>query len=170
MAYEKMPGHSLETTIGMTQVSVIPAEDDDAAALMVIATSAFSRSLERYGYFPHGMDSVEWHREHIDRGCCHVIKYDDRLVGGIYLDPHPEDSMKIEYFFISPASQNQGIGSEVMRLVEQMYDTVAKWFLLTPHEDYENHHFYEKLGYAKARKLKPDSGEEFAFFEYEKVM
>jgi GNAT superfamily N-acetyltransferase len=152
----------------MSKIRIPLAEIDDAEALKDIITSAFKVNFEKYGHNPPGIESVEWHRDQIWKGNYHKINFDDNLVGGIYLKPYPNQEMKIEYFFISPEYQNKKIGAMVMGLVEEKYEEIDKWFLVTPYKDFRNHYFYEKLGYKRVGELRPDENSDFKLFQYEK--
>ena len=56
-----------------------------------------------------------------------------------------------------------------MKLLEEHYDDIQKWFLCTPYKDVGNHYFYEKLGYRKVGEFKPEQTKEFTLFQYEKA-
>lgn len=152
----------------MSKIRIPLAEIDDAETLKDISISAFKVNFEKYGHYPPGMESVEWHRDQIGKGNYHKINYDNNLVGGIYLKPYPNQEMKIDYFFISPEYQNKKIGAMVMVLIEEKYAEITKWFLLTPYKDFRNHYFYEKLGYKRVGEFKPDENSDFKLFQYEK--
>ncbi|WP_342424856.1 GNAT family N-acetyltransferase [Paenibacillus sp. FSL E2-0178] len=62
---------------------------------------------------------------------------------------------------INPIHQNQGMGHQVMKLIEAKYPEVQKWWLDTPNWSISNHYFYEKNGYVKIK-------EEHGLFIYEK--
>ena len=113
---------------------------------------------------------MNWHNEQIEGGFYHSILLDDELVGGIVVQPHPDNAMKIDYFYIGTAFQGKKIGQSVMVLLEELYTDVKKWFLSTPYKDYGNHYFYEKHGYIKVGEMKPMEGNEFTLFMYEKQM
>lgn len=36
-----------------------------------------------------------------------------------------------------------------MKLVEEEFPSAVEWVLDTPHLNFRNHHFYEKIGYKK---------------------
>lgn len=154
--------------MAMSKIRIPLAEIDDAETLKAISISAFQSNLEKYGHYPPGIESVDWHRDQIGKGNYHKIKYDDNLVGGIYLIPYPSQEMKIEYFFISPEYQNKKIGVTVMELIEEKYKEIIKWFLVTPYKDFRNHYFYEKIGYKRIGELRPDENNDFKLFQYEK--
>lgn len=152
----------------MPNVSIKFAKTSEASILRDISIKAFIDSLEKYGHYPHGIESLKWHEEKISKEVCYKIQYDEQLVGGVYLSPQTNNEMKIDFLFINPGDQGKHIGSKVMLLVEENHDKTNRWFLQTPYKDYRNHRFYEKIGYQKFGEFKPDDNNEFKFFLYEK--
>lgn len=154
----------------MHSVSLPIATVEDTDSLMALALDAFARNAELYGGYPPGLESREWHEEHISDGYCHRIMDGDELVGGIYLIPHPEQVMKLDFIFVGVKFQGKKIGNAVLELMEEAYPDVKKWFLHTPYKDYGNHYFYEKHGYVKVGEVQPDKESEFLLFHYEKEL
>jgi GNAT superfamily N-acetyltransferase len=154
----------------MSKINITLAKEADAHKLKTIAMDAFEGNFERYGHYPPGIESVEWHLAQIKSGDYYKIKYGDVLVGGIDLIPKNEEHYKIEYFFISSDYQNKKIGSIVMKFIEEQYKHISKWSLATPYKEYRNHYFYEKLGYVKVGEYNPVQNNDFKLFEYEKKL
>jgi N-acetylglutamate synthase-like GNAT family acetyltransferase len=153
----------------MFKIKIPLATINEAKRLQAISVMAFKANFEKYGHYPPGIETTDWHQEKIRQGIYHKVMYEDSLVGGIYLSLHPNQEMKIEYLYISPYYQNKKIGLTVMEQVEDQYNEIKKWFLLTPYKDFRNHYFYDKLGYKKVGELKPDENNEFKLFQYEKL-
>lgn len=154
----------------MSKIKIPLAAIGKAERLQAISVMAFKANFDKYGHFPPGIESIDWHQEQIQQGIYHKVIYEAHLVGGIYLSIHPNEEMKIEFLFISPDYQNKKIGLTVMELIEVQYKEVKKWFLLTPYKDFRNHYFYEKLGYKKVDELKPEENNEFKLFQFEKII
>lgn len=55
---------------------------------------------------------------------------------------------EIDYFCVLPAYMNQGYGSQIWLMMENIYGE-QDWMLETPSYSKRNHHFYEKLGFKK---------------------
>jgi hypothetical protein len=94
---------------------------DEAERLQAISLMAFKANFGKYGHYPPGIESADWHQEQIRQGLYHKVIHEDSLVGGIYLTLHPNQEMKIEYLYISPYYQNKKIGLTVMELIEDQY-------------------------------------------------
>ncbi len=154
----------------MPKIEIPLAKFEEAEILKSLSISAFEESSKKYGHYPPGLESLDWHKEIIKNGIYHTIQYEKEIVGGLYMILHPNNEMKIEYLFISPKYQGKKIGATVMALIEKEYKGIAKWFLLTPYKDYRNQYFYEKFGYKKVGEIKPIEKSEFTLFQFEKII
>ena len=152
----------------MSNVVVSFAEISDAELLKDIAVSGFKENFEKYGHYPPGLESIEWHQDKIRNEIYYKILYNSKIIGGAYLAQHPNHEMKIEFIFLSPDYHGKKIGTQVMTLIEGKHKKIKKWSLFTPYKDFRNHHFYEKLGYLKVGEIKPDESTDFKLFHYEK--
>jgi len=153
----------------MSKIEIPAAKFEEAEILKSLSVSAFEENYQKYGHYPPGLESVDWHRDKIETGIYHTIQYEKEIVGGVHMIRHPNNQMKIEYLYISPKHQGKKIGTTVMALIEKEYNGVTKWFLHTPYKDFSNHYFYEKLGYEKVGEIQPIENSEFTLFQYEKI-
>lgn len=152
----------------MSETTIELASAVDAETLKNMAIIAFTGDFNQYGSFPPHIESVEWHLSQIEKGHYYKIKCNGEMAGGICLILQGDSLVKIKYFFIVESFQNKGIGSQVMKLLEEHYNNVATWSLVTAYKAYRNHYFYEKLGYVKMREIQPDPNDEFKVFKYVK--
>ncbi len=150
----------------MSETTIELASAVDAETLQNMSIIAFTSDFKQYGAFPPHIQSVEWHLSQIEKGHYFKIEYSGEMAGGICLILHGESLIKIKYFFIVESFQNKRIGSQVIKLIEEQYNNVATWSLVTPYKAYRNHHFYEKLGYVKIGEIQPDPNDEFKIFKY----
>jgi len=127
---------------------------EDAEKLRQIGIQAFAEDTERYGASPAGIDLIENHREWIEKYHYYKIIIGDEIIGGMIVMPGDE-CYHLGALFITPALQNQGIGTQAIRFIEEAYPTTKKWALCTPYLNYRIHRFYEKLGYEKVGQTKP---------------
>jgi N-acetylglutamate synthase-like GNAT family acetyltransferase len=153
----------------MSEIEIPLAKVEHANILKALSIEAFEENYEKYGHYPPGLESINWHTEKIETDIYHTIRHGGKIIGGVHLSAHPNQEMKIEYLFISPLHQGKKIGATVIALLEEKYEEVQKWFLLTPYKDFRNHHFYEKQGYQKVGEIKPCENEEFTLYQYEKT-
>jgi len=62
-------------------------------------------------------------------------------------------TLHIEKLIVEPDMQNRGIGTEIMREIENRYsDRVRRYELFTGHKSARNLHMYGKLGYKEIRR------------------
>jgi len=144
------------------------AVESDAEALRDVSIRAFEEDKKRYGAMPPGMGAMEWHLSMIKDGMYYKIELDNEIIGGIKLFNLGNGHYRLGAIFIHPEHQSKGIGTTAIHFIENEYPNITKWSLDTPYLSYENHHFYEKLGYCKTGEFKPEENREFCLFLYEK--
>ncbi len=154
----------------MPKIEIQVARLDEAEILKSHAINAFEENYKKYGHYPPGLESVNWHKEKIKNGIYYTIRFKKEIAGGLFMILYPGNQMKIEYLFLDPEFQGNKIGSTVLALIENKYKEITNWFLLTPYKDFKNHYFYEKLGYEKVGEIKPIVNSEFTLFQYEKII
>ena len=75
--------------------------------------------------------------------------FDEKTVGGALVDPQDDAHYVLCAMFIAPESQNQGLGTRAIRLLEATHPTAAKWSLATAYSSHKSQRFYERLGYQR---------------------
>lgn len=66
---------------------------------------------------------------------------------------------------VHPTSQNRGLGSRLMKAIEDEYAAVERYELFTGLEDKRNIYLYEKLGYKIFKRDRFGDSPEFVFME-----
>ena len=125
-----------------------------------------SRSASGVGG-PPGYDSVEWTLWAMKAGIYYKILAGPQIIGGMILFDMHKRHFNLGRIFVDPGWQNQGIGSQAIRFVEETFRYVKRWSLDTPAWAVRNHHFYEKLGYVKVGEEIP-KGLNIRLYLYEK--
>lgn len=152
-------------------ITVERAKIEDAAALVKVKVSSFSREATLYGSGPPGYDSLENQMQGIKHGYCYKIVSNDRIIGGMGVYDKGNGHFRIGSIYIDLDFQNQGIGTLAMKFIGREFPRVTKWSLETPYLSYMNHHFYEKLGFVKVGATEPESDRNgFYLFLYEKMI
>ena len=143
---------------------------DEAETLLGIQIEAFTEDLKRYEDFKTSpaTESVEKVNWRIDNFLHFTIWLNSEIIGGIYVREVGESEFRLNRIFISNAYQNKGLGSRVMKLVEDKFPQTRKWYLDTPKLNPRNHHFYEKLGYKKTGEHQVNK--KLTLLDYEKEM
>ena len=156
---------------GIDTVAIARATEADAEELLAARIDAFSWDLETYGHGPPGYDSMEklregfahenvWHYKILDGG---------RLIGGICVFRPDRGHCHLGGLYIDSGHQNQGMGSQAVKLLFQDFPDAERWTLDTPYLSFRNHHFYEKLGFRKVGETTPEA-DGFYLFQYEKTV
>ncbi len=145
-------------------------ENVDISEFTEIAITSFEEDKIKYGEYPPLIDIEHHALRFIHQGETSKILKDGEMIGGTVIFHDRRDHYTLGALFIHPSYQNQGIGQQVIRLIEETYPKARSWSLDTPYKSYRNHHFYEKMGYKKAGEEVPDKDSDFKLFLYKKEM
>lgn len=127
------------------------ARPEQAELLAAIQKKAFAEDLVRYWDDPScpAHEPIEKLRAKIDASLYFSIWLEDALIGGAHVHPVSPGRHRLRRIYIDPDCQNRGCGTAVMILLEKEFPDARVWELDTPHRNYRNQHFYEKLGYQR---------------------
>ena len=149
------------------KIFVEKANINDAEILANIQRDSFDNESRTFNNNeqggPDGYDSIDSQINFMKQAHYYKILKDNAIVGGVIVYVNDSFVYNLGRIFIDPGHQNQGIGYQVMKLIETMYPEAKKWWLDTPSWSISNHYFYEKSGYVKVN-------EEHGLFIYEKCM
>lgn len=142
------------------------ATPDDAPALTAVQKRTFDDDSRRFAGRssggPPGYDSVQWQISMMSKATVYYkMLADEQIVGGMIVFDQGGGHFHLGRIWIDPALQGQGNGATAMQFIEQTHPQAQRWTLDTPTWATRNHHFYEKMGYAKVR-------EENGLYFYEK--
>lgn len=127
------------------------ARPDQAGLLAAIQRRAFVEDLDRYGDDPScpANELPEKIGAKIETSFYFTIQLGDKIIGGAHVHPVSPGRFRLRRIYLDPDCQNRGYGTEIMGLLESKFPEALVWELDTPHRNYRNQHFYEKLGYRK---------------------
>ncbi|MDP7989493.1 GNAT family N-acetyltransferase [Bacillus sp. MHSD_36] len=141
----------------MTIISIEKATILDAEKLTEIMTKTFDEEAKRwlcgqgdgidYNIQPPGYSSVEMMKYSIEELDCSKVIMDEKIIGGIIVTISGKSYGRIDRIFVDPVYQGKGIGSHVIKLIEEEYPSIRIWDLETSSRQLNNHHFYKKMGY-----------------------
>lgn len=141
----------------MTTIFIEKATILDAEKLTEIMTRTFDEEEKRwlcgqgdvidYNIQPPGYSSVEMMRYSIEELDCYKVIMDGKIIGGIIVTISGKSYGRIDRIFVEPVYQGKGIGSYVIKLIEEEYPSIRIWDLETSSRQLNNHHFYKKMGY-----------------------
>ena len=152
---------------------VIEAGREDLEALMETQVKTFldDNRLKPPGTSldgPPGYDSEAWNRCLLGNTPYYKIEHQGRIVGGIIIFKVADGHFEVGRIWVAPEFQNKGIGQASMIQLFSLHPQVVKWTLGTPAWAVRNQHFYESLGFKKARETEMDPDLGWAGFEYER--
>lgn len=141
----------------MIIISIEKATILDAEKLTEIMIRTFDEEEKRwlcgqgdvidYNIQPPGYSSVEMMRYSIEELDSFKVIVDDKIIGGIIVTISGKSYGRVDRIFVDPDYQGKGIGSHVIKLIEEEYQSIKIWDLETSSRQINNHHFYKKMGY-----------------------
>lgn len=141
----------------MSIITIEKAVIEDADKLTKIMKKTFDEEAKKwlagqtgvvdYNIQPPGYASIEMTKYMIEELEYFRVKYKDKIVGGIILTITGTSFGRIDRIFVDPEYQGKGIGSSVIKIIEEEFSMVRTWDLETSSRQINNHYFYEKLGY-----------------------
>ena len=97
-------------------------------------------------YIP-GYSSVDMQKYHTWDNKYYKIIYNNSIVGVILLSYTGREHARVDRLYILPEYQGSGLGSKVLKSIEELFPEVNEWSLDTIQQSPRNHYFYEKNGY-----------------------
>ncbi|MBD8033966.1 GNAT family N-acetyltransferase [Solibacillus sp. FSL W8-0474] len=141
---------------------------EDIEILLPIQKASFQEDLEKYEDFETNpaCETSEKLAENIKKYQHFTILDEDTVIGAIDVRGSDE-RMHIDKVFVSPTSQDKGVGTAAIQFLEEQFPNVKLWTLYTPHLSFRNHYFYEKFGYKKTKEVQLTTN--LILFKYEKL-
>lgn len=140
--------------IGKIKISLVKVETKDAQEIKDLLCVIYQDELKKWFdgkegvlYIP-GYNSVDMQKYHTwDDKYYKIIYEGNKLVGVILVSNTGREHGRIDRFYILPEYQGRGIGSEVLTIIQNIFNEVKYWTLDTTKFSSRNHYFYEKNGY-----------------------
>ena len=148
-------------------ITVEKAGVKDAAEILSLQRSAFLDEAEVYKYCktPPLGQSIDSLKEEFSRKTFIKAVTDDTIVGSVRAFVE-KDTCYIEKLMVAPSFQRRGIGTRLVREIEDFHgEIVEKFQLATNKGNPKSVGFYKKLGYRpfKTREVSDDIG--FVFLQ-----
>ncbi|MGV3465444.1 MAG: GNAT family N-acetyltransferase [Heyndrickxia sp.] len=122
---------------------------NEAPQLYTIQKHAFGSDLKRYKDFTTNpaVETMNSFLQRIIFSYHYTIFIHDEIAGSIDIRRISEDHFALNQLCLHPSLQNQGYGTKIMNMIEEMLPNVKIWSLKTQKDNKRNRHFYEKAGY-----------------------
>ncbi|WP_158175849.1 GNAT family N-acetyltransferase [Heyndrickxia camelliae] len=122
---------------------------NEAQELYAIQKQAFQSDLERYSDYKTNpaAETMNSFLQRIIFSYHYTIYIHDKVAGSIDIRRISDDHFVVNQICLNPDRQNQGYGSKIMKMIEEMFPNVKNWSLKTQKDNEKNRHFYEKAGY-----------------------
>ncbi len=124
---------------------------DEILALQKLAYVSEAEIYDDFGIQPLTQTLNDLAREFATHTVFKAVR-DGRIVGSVrtLLDG---GTCHVGKLIVHPEAQNQGIGSILMRHLEDYYREAVRFELFTGHKSLRNLHLYEKLGYREFKRV-----------------
>ncbi|MGD2147458.1 MAG: GNAT family N-acetyltransferase [Anaerolineae bacterium] len=135
-------------------VRIAEAEIEDAREILVLQRLAYMSEARIYNDFtiPPLTQTPEEIEAEFGQQLFLKATVDDRIVGSVRARLEG-DSCLVGRLIVSPAYQDQGIGSTLMGEIESRFGRVRRFELFTGHRSRRNLYLYRKLGYEPFRTV-----------------
>ena len=128
------------------------AKPEDSKGLALASWHAFDNDVN-YGAKtsggPPGYKSETWQSKMMKIGKYYKILDEYKIIGGFIVFDKGKNHFELGRIFIHPDYQNQGIGAQAIKFIENEFPKAKRWTLGTPRWNKRTQHFYEKMSYVK---------------------
>ena len=146
-------------------MELVLAKSQDALVLTSISKRAFDSDVEvgaTQAGGPPGYQSYKFHIKMAAQKNLYTCYNDSLIVGGAILFKEGTN-LYIGRIFIAPEHFQEGLGIQLMEMIENLHSDVTSFTLETPLWNIRTNNFYQKLGYEIQRQDK-----EFAYYSKRK--
>jgi ribosomal protein S18 acetylase RimI-like enzyme len=140
----------------MTSVEITNASFEDLKTILVLQKQAFLSEADIYNDFdisPPLLQTLEELTKEFSESIILKAVLGDFIVGSVR-GIQVYETVFIKRLIVNPYYQNQGIGTKLMKSIEDSFKNNKRYELFTGHKSKRNLHLYQKIGY-KEFKLIP---------------
>lgn len=129
-------------------ISISKAKLSDAPEIWRIQKSAFEGQAKIYNNYklPPLVQTLESLKNEFESKVFLKAEFSGKIIGSVRFTVDGNE-IEIERLIVDPSFQNQGVGTVLMKRVEQIADKEVTFKLFTGIKSSRNIHLYEKLGY-----------------------
>jgi len=139
----------------MTSIKISKASFEDIKAILLLQKQAFSSEADIYNDFdtsPPLLQTLEDIAKEFSESLFLKAAVEDEIVGSVR-GFQVNDTVFIKRLIVNPSYQNQGIGTMLMKSIENVFKDNKRYELFTGHKSIRNLHLYHKLGYREFKRI-----------------
>jgi len=125
------------------------AKVSDAKEILSLQKRAYQSEAELYNDFsiPPLVQTLEEVKEEFKNQVFLKVVENSKLIGSVRALQINRDTCYIGRLIVHPDFQNHGIGTKLMKEIEDIFKECPRFELITGHKSYKNIRLYEKCGY-----------------------
>lgn len=139
----------------MTSVEITKASFEDLKAILLLQKQAFVSEADIYDDFdisPPLLQTLEELTKEFSESIILKALLGDDIVGSVR-GFQVDETVFIKRLIINPHYQNQGIGTNLMKSIEDSFKDNKRYELFTGHKSNRNLHLYKKIGYKEFKQI-----------------
>ena len=139
----------------MTSVEITRASFADLKTILVLQKQAFLSEADIYNDFdisPPLLQTLEELTKEFSESIILKAVLGDFLVGSVR-GFQVDETVFIKRLIVNPNYQNQGIGTKLMKSIEDSFKNNKRYELFTGHKSKRNLHLYQKIGYKEFKRI-----------------
>lgn len=146
---------SQSDNIIVTSVKITKASIEDIKDILLLQKQAFSSEADIYNDFdtsPPLLQTLEEITKEFSESLFLKAVAEGEIVGSVR-GFQVDDTVFIKRLTVRPRFQNQGIGTMLMKSIEDSFKDNKRYELFTGHKSIRNLHLYHKLGYREFKRM-----------------
>jgi len=139
----------------MTSVEITNASFEDLKTILVLQKQAFLSEADIYNDFdisPPLLQTLEELTKEFSESIILKAVLGDFIVGSVR-GFQVDETVFIKRLIVNPNYQNQGIGTKLMKSIEDSFKNNKRYELFTGHKSKRNLHLYQKIGYKEFKRI-----------------
>ena len=139
----------------MTSVKITKASFEDIKAILLLQKQAFSSEADIYNDFdtsPPLLQTTEEIIKEFSESLFLKAVTKDKIVGSVR-GFQVNETVFIKRLIVNPHYQNRGIGTMLMKSIEDSFEDNKRYELFTGHKSSRNLHLYQKIGYREFKRI-----------------
>jgi ribosomal protein S18 acetylase RimI-like enzyme len=162
----EIPGVDRDCTREKSGMTIEKAPLSDAEEILSLQKLAYRSEAEIYDDFsiPPLLQTLEEIKKDFENQVLLKATFAGKIIGSVRAFVR-EGTCYIGRLIVHPDLQNQGIGAELMRGIEETFKEARRFELFTGHKSEKNLHLYEKLGYRVFKTVKANERLTIVFLE-----